>query len=129
MDLQGYLSSKPEAEEAYPFGPQAQVFRVQGKLFALVFQRAGCECINLKCDPQEAVGLRDLFAAVSPGYHMNKRHWNTVRNDGSLPEGELQRLIDQSYALVVKGLARAVRPGLEARHGHDALYRGAAGGI
>jgi len=73
--------------------------------------------------------VEDLFAAVSPGYHMNKRHWNTVRNDGSLPEGELQRLIDQSYALVVKGLARAVRQGLEARHGHDALYRGAAGGI
>ena len=125
MDLQGYLRSKPEAEDGYPFGPEAQVFKVHGKLFALVFQRSGCECVNLKCDPHQAPGLRDLFAAVSPGYHMNKRHWNTVRNDDSIPPGELQRLIDHSYALVVRGLPRAKRLGLEARHGRDQIYRGA----
>ena len=122
MDLQRYLNSKPEALEDYPFGPDAQVFKVQNKLFALVFRRDGCECINLKCDPEEAVGLRDLFAAVSPGYHMNKRHWNTVRNDGSVPVGELQRMIDRSYALVVRGLPRVVRQGMELRHGVDTLY-------
>lgn len=122
MDLQRYLNSKPEALEDYPFGPDAQVFKVQNKLFALVFRRDGCECINLKCDPEEAVGLRDLFAAVSPGYHMNKRHWNTVRNDGSVPVGELQRMIDRSYALVVRGLPRGVRQGMELRHGVDTLY-------
>lgn len=125
MDLQRYLNSKPEALEDYPFGPDAQVFKVQNKLFALVFRRDGCECINLKCDPEEAVGLRDLFAAVSPGYHMNKRHWNTVRNDGSVPVGELQRMIDRSYALVVRGLPRVVRQGMELRHGVDTLYGGA----
>ncbi|GGE54472.1 hypothetical protein GCM10007421_31220 [Halopseudomonas oceani] len=125
MDLQRYLNSKPEALEDYPFGPDAQVFKVQNKLFALVFRRDGCECINLKCDPEEAVGLRDLFAAVSPGYHMNKRHWNTVRNDGSVPVGELQRMIDRSYALVVRRLPRVVRQGMELRHGVDTLYGGA----
>lgn len=126
MDLQRYLRSKPEALEDYPFGPDAQVFKVHDKLFALVFQRAGCECINLKCEPEQAIGLRDLFPAVSPGYHMNKRHWNTVRNDGSVPPGELQRMIDHSYALVVRGLPRAKRLGLEARHGSERLYRGQA---
>lgn len=126
MDLQRYLRSKPEAVEDYPFGPDAQVFKVQDKLFALVFQSAGCECINLKCNPEQAIGLRDLFAAVSPGYHMNKRHWNTVRNDGSVPPGELQRMIDHSYALVVRGLSRAKRQGLEARHGGELIYRGQA---
>jgi len=122
MPLTDRLLAKPEAELDYPFGPDAAVFKVQGKMFALLFQRGGSECVNLKCDPIEAVGLRDLFAAVSPGYHMNKRHWNTVRLDGSLPDGELQRLIDQSYALVVKGLPAATRRGLEARHGRAALY-------
>ncbi|MEL0168693.1 MAG: MmcQ/YjbR family DNA-binding protein [Pseudomonadaceae bacterium] len=126
MDLQRYLRSKPEALEDYPFGPDAQVFKVQDKLFALVFQRAGCECINLKCEPEQAIGLRDLFPAVSPGYHMNKRHWNTVRNDDSVPPGELQRMIDHSYALVVRGLPRGKRLGLEARHGSELIYRGQA---
>ena len=83
--LRAYLSSKPEAIEDYPFGPDAAVYKVQGKMFALVFVQQG-ECrVNLKCDPQEAMELRHVFDAVLPGYHMNKRHWNTVRLDGSLP--------------------------------------------
>ncbi|WP_425055080.1 MmcQ/YjbR family DNA-binding protein [Pseudomonas abyssi] len=116
------LLAKPEAELDYPFGPDAAVFKVQGKMFALLYQRGGSDCVNLKCDPHEAVGLRDLFAAVTPGYHMNKRHWNSVRLDGSVPDGELQRMIDQSYTLVVRGLPAATRRGLEARHGCALLY-------
>jgi predicted DNA-binding protein (MmcQ/YjbR family) len=127
MDLRRYLLSKPEAEEDFPFGPEPAVFKVQGKLFALVMQREGAICVNLKCDPQQAIGLRDLFPAVTPGYHMNKRHWNTVRDDGSIPVGELQRMIDHSYALVVKGLTRQQRLGLEARHGKAQVYAGQGG--
>jgi predicted DNA-binding protein (MmcQ/YjbR family) len=117
-----YLNSKPEAVEDYPFGPDAQVFKIQGKMFALVFRRNGRDCINLKCDPWEAVELRDLFDAVQPGYHMNKAHWNTVVLDGSLPLGEIERMIDNSYALVVGTLRKSVRVGLELRHGKDRLY-------
>ncbi|MAB23048.1 MmcQ/YjbR family DNA-binding protein [Pseudomonas neustonica] len=122
MDLRNYLLGKPEAQEDFPFGPEAAVFKIQGKMFALLVERAGVASINLKCDPEQAIGLRDLFPAVTPGYHMNKRHWNTVRDDGSVPAGELQRMVDHSYALVVRGLTRAQRLGLEARHGKAALY-------
>ncbi|MEH6566793.1 MAG: MmcQ/YjbR family DNA-binding protein [Halopseudomonas sp.] len=126
MNLRQYLLSKPEAQEDFPFGPEAAVFKVQGKMFALLGQRQGRASLNLKCDPQQAIGLRDLFPAVTPGYHMNKRHWNSVFDDGSIPPGEMQRMIDHSYALVVKGLARSQRLGLEARHGKAALYAGGA---
>ena len=122
MDLRNYLLGKTEAQEDFPFGPEAAVVKIQGKMFALLVERAGVASINLKCDPEQAIGLRDLFAAVTPGYHMNKRHWNTVRDDGSVPAGELQRMVDHSYALVVRGLTRAQRLGLEARHGKAALY-------
>lgn len=122
MDLRNYLLGKPEAQEDFPFGPEAAVFKIQGKMFALLVERAGVASINLKCDPEQAIGLRDLFPAVTPGYHMHKRHWNTVRDDGSVPAGELQRMVDHSYALVVRGLTRAQRLGLEARHGKAALY-------
>ena len=122
MDLRNYLLGKPEVQEDFPFGPEAAVFKIQGKMFALLVERAGVASINLKCDPEQAIGLRDLFPAVTPGYHMNKRHWNTVRDDGSVPAGELQRMVDHSYALAVRGLTRAQRLGLEARHGKAALY-------
>lgn len=120
--LKRYLLSKPEALEDFPFGPDAAVYKVVDKMFALTFQRGGHLNINLKCNPLQAMELRDVFDAVQPAYHMNKRHWNTVILDGSLPAGEVQRMIDHSYALVVKGLKKAVRQGLEVRHGRDALY-------
>ena len=121
--LKHYLLSKPEALEDYPFGPEAAVYKVHDKMFALVNMREGVLAINLKCDPLQAIQLRDVFSAVLPGYHMNKKHWNTVLIDGSLPDGEIARMIDHSYALVVKSLKKAVRQGLEARHGRELLYR------
>ena len=80
--------------------------------------------MNLKCDPDQALALRDIFTAVLPGYHMNKKHWNTIKLDGSIPEGEIQRMIDHSFALVVGGLSKKVREGMEVRHGREALYGG-----
>lgn len=120
--LKRYLLSKPEALEDYPFGPDAAVYKVADKMFALTFQRGGCLNINLKCNPVQAIELRDVFEAVQPAYHMNKRHWNTVILDGSLPASEVQRMIDHSYGMVVKGLKKAVRQGLEVRYGKGALY-------
>ena len=121
MDVEAarhYLLGKPEAIEDYPFGPDVAVMKVRGKMFATLSVTAGEGRMNLKCDPDQALALRDLFSAVLPGYHMNKKHWNTVCLDGSIPSGELQRMIDHSYALVVKGLPKAVR---EARRA--AMYR------
>lgn len=115
--LKQYLLSKPEAQEDFPFGPEAAVYKICGKMFALVFHQQG-ECrVNLKCDPQEAIELRHVFDAVLPGYHMNKRHWNTIRLDGSLPRSEIERMVDNSFRLVVKGLTKPVRKGLALRSG------------
>lgn len=120
--LKRYLLGKPEAVEDFPFGPDVAVYRVHGKMFALVSVDGRTESVNLKCHPLEAIELRDVFSAVRPGYHMNKKHWNTVTLDGSIPAGELERMIDNSYALVVKGLPKNARMGLEVRHGREKIY-------
>ena len=99
-----YLLSQPEAWEDYPFGPDVRVMKVRKKMFATLGLENGVGRMNLKCDPDEALILRDLFSAVHPGYHMNKRHWNTVVLDGSIPRGELERMIDNSFDLVLASL-------------------------
>ncbi|NVK42500.1 MAG: MmcQ/YjbR family DNA-binding protein [Oceanospirillaceae bacterium] len=118
-----YLLSRPEAWEDFPFGPGAAVYKIRDKLFAILMREQGLARVNLKCDPAEAQMLRDVFDAVQPGYHMNKRHWNTVLLDGSLPRGELERMMDRSYTLVVKGLRVPQRRALELAWGKDVLYR------
>ncbi len=105
-----YLLSQPEAEEDYPFGPEAAVFKIRNKMFGLLMESKGKARINLKCDPDEALALRDIFPAITAGYHMNKKHWNTVQLDGSVPSGEIERMIDNSYMLVINGMPRAQRP-------------------
>lgn len=115
-NLKKYLLSKPEAREDYPFGPDTAVYKIKSKMFALTYQEKKHLHINLKCDPMEAVQLRDVFESVLPGYHMNKTHWNTVILDGSVPNFELERMIDNSYLLVVKKLKANERLGLELRN-------------
>ena len=117
-----YLLGKPDAELDYPFGPDVAVPKIRGKMFATLGEEAGVGRMNLKCDPEEAIFLRDTFDSVLPGYHMNKVHWNTVVLDASIPNGEIERMIDNSYALVVKSLKKAERVMLETRHGKTALY-------
>jgi predicted DNA-binding protein (MmcQ/YjbR family) len=117
-----YLLDKPEAWEDFPFRLAVAVMKVGDKMFATLSSKDDQASMNLKCDPHEAQILRDIFPAVRPGYHMNKRHWNTVSLDGSVPQGELQRMIDNSYALVVRGMPRKQRQALEIRHGSSALY-------
>lgn len=107
--LQTYLLSKKGATEEIPFGPGALVFKVMGKMFALVAEDAEPLYVTLKCEPGQALFWRDLYKAVRPGYHMNKTHWNSVTLDGSIPRAEILGMIDDSYDLVVKSLTRAQR--------------------
>lgn len=108
--LRSYLLSKPEAIEDFPFDATTLVLKVGGKMFAALGINDDPLRVNLKCDPQKAEILREQYPAVLPGYHMNKRHWNTLVLDGSLPKAEVRAMIDESYELVVKGLPKAQRP-------------------
>src|SRR5262245_53117890 len=98
--------SLPSAVEDYPFGDEVAVFKVGGKMFALV-PLSGDESVNLKCEPELALELRARHTAVTPGYHQNKRHWNTVELDGSIDDDELLEMITHSYDRVVSQLTRA----------------------
>jgi predicted DNA-binding protein (MmcQ/YjbR family) len=100
----------PGAEETFPFGPENSVFKVAGKMFAI--SRLGSEPplrVSLKCEPELAEGLRAAHEAIIPGYHLNKRHWNTLILDGSLPEEMVLAMIEDSYDLVVAKLPKATR--------------------
>jgi predicted DNA-binding protein (MmcQ/YjbR family) len=101
--------SFPAAVEDYPFGDGVAVFKVGGRMFAMVSLDGDQGSVNLKCDPDIAVDLRARHSAVRPGYHQNKRHWNTVELDGSISDDELGEMIDHSYELVVGQLPRAQR--------------------
>ena len=101
--------AKPGSAEDYPFGDEVAVFKVAGRMFALVPLGQTPASITLKCDPDLAVGLRGRYAGITPGYHLNKRHWNTVTLDGSVPDEEVLELVDHSYDLVLAGLTRTQR--------------------
>ena len=100
-------SSKPGSVEDYPFGDEVAVFKVAGKMFALVALGPAPSSVSLKSDPDLAAELRRRYPAITAGYHLSKRHWNTVMLDGSVPEDELLDMIDHSYELVVARLTRA----------------------
>lgn len=106
-----YCLAKPGVTEEFPFDEQTLVYKVMGKMFALADLDLFVS-INLKCDPELAVELRERYPAVQEGYHMNKRHWNTVLVDGSLPDRLLFDWIDHSYGLVVEGLPKRLREAL-----------------
>jgi predicted DNA-binding protein (MmcQ/YjbR family) len=118
-----YSLEKPDVWEDFPFYSDVSVFKIHHKMFATLSSVDGVARMNLKCDPEEALALRNVFSAVIPGYHMNKKHWNTVVLDGSIPVGEIERMIDRSYALVVKGLKKTERVALEIKYGSERLYR------
>ncbi|MGW1808200.1 MmcQ/YjbR family DNA-binding protein [Streptomyces sp. NPDC002078] len=110
QELRAFCLSFNVAVEDFPFGPETSVFKVRGKLFALTRLDARPLTVNLKCDPEDAVRLRtEHEGLIVPGYHMNKRHWNTVTVDGGLPARLVKELIEDSYDLVVAGLPRAER--------------------
>jgi predicted DNA-binding protein (MmcQ/YjbR family) len=101
-DFREYCLTKADVTEGTPFGEETLVFKVGGKIFALASLDRVPPRINLKCDPDLALDLRDRYEAVQPGYHMNKKHWNTVELSGAVPAAELRRMVDHSYELVAK---------------------------
>jgi len=104
--LKHYLLTKPETAFDYPFDNETAVFKVKNKMFALIGKRNDLMMMNLKCDPDESAALRDIYPAITEGYHMNKKHWISVYFDGSVPENEVFRLIDNSYLLVVNKMTK-----------------------
>jgi predicted DNA-binding protein (MmcQ/YjbR family) len=97
------------AVEEFPFGPENSVFKVSGKIFAITPLAARPLRVSLKCEPGLAEQLRASYPAIGPGYHLNKRHWNTVVLDGSIPDAMVREMIEDSYDLVVARLPRATR--------------------
>jgi predicted DNA-binding protein (MmcQ/YjbR family) len=107
--LKDYCLSKKGAVEDFPFGEDILTIKVAGKIFAFISNRGGKLNITLKCDPIIAMDFRQRYLSVIPGYHLNKKHWNTVIIDGSILDEELKWMINHSYELVVKGLTKAER--------------------
>jgi len=111
-ELRDQCLSFAGAEETFPFGPLTSVFKVAGKMFALSQLDSESLSVSLKCEPALAEALRAAHSAVIPGYHLNKRHWNTVTLDGTLPDGTVRDMIEDSYDLVVSRLPLAKRRAL-----------------
>ena len=110
--LRDYCLSKKETSEDFPFDEDTLVFKVFGKMFALVSLKkweSGEAAVNLKCNPEYAIELREQFESVYPGYHMSKKHWNTVTIEGNLPHSLIVELTNHSYDLVVKGLTKKLQ--------------------
>ncbi|MBL7884105.1 MAG: MmcQ/YjbR family DNA-binding protein [Bacteroidia bacterium] len=105
-ELRDYCISKKGVEETMPFGPNTLVFKVMGKAFLLTGLDELSLQFNVKCNPEYAIELREKYSCVIPGYHMNKKHWNTILVDGSVPEILLYEWINHSYNLVVEGLTK-----------------------
>jgi predicted DNA-binding protein (MmcQ/YjbR family) len=107
-ELREHCLRKPGTEECFPFGEETLVFKVGGKVFLIASLTDGNQ-FNVKCDPERAIELRERYEEVQPGYHMNKRHWNTVRMDGALKAKEIREMIDHSYEIIVAGLPKKIR--------------------
>jgi predicted DNA-binding protein (MmcQ/YjbR family) len=103
--LRNYCLSKNGATEDFPFDETSLVFKVMNKMFALTDLEEDL-WVNLKCDPETAIELRERYSYVMPGFHMNKKHWNTIRIDGTVPDAFVEKWIDHSYDLVVTSLPK-----------------------
>jgi predicted DNA-binding protein (MmcQ/YjbR family) len=106
-----YCISMKWVTEEFPFDENTLVFKVMGKMFALA-DVSNFESINLKCNPEKAIELREQYPSVTPGYHMNKKHWNTILINGSVPDKIIYSWIKDSYELVVAGLPKKIKSGL-----------------
>ena len=111
-EVLAWCRGRPGATEEFPFGPGTRVFKVAGRLFALTPASPDPASVSLKCDPHFAEHLRREHRGIAPGYHLNKRHWNTVALDGSVPAELVEQLLGHSYTLVVDGLPERVRGAL-----------------
>ena len=108
-----YCLAKKGVDESFPFGETTLVFKVMGKMFALASFNEEALTVNLKCDPDRAIELRESYSDITPGYHMNKQHWNTVACEGDLDDRLILELVDHSYALVAASLTKKLKSELE----------------
>lgn len=115
-ELREYCIHKPFTEECFPFDNETLVFKVKGKMFLLCGINNEPLSFNAKCDPEKAIGLREKYSCVQPGYHMNKKHWNTVSCDRTVPDKLLKGWIDDSYELIVASLPKKVREEIKTRN-------------
>lgn len=113
-ELREYCLSKKGVEESMPFGPDALVLKVMGKVFLITMLEERPVQFNVKCDPEKAIELREQYPCVIPGYHMSKKHWNTVIADGSVTDAQLKKWISDSYLLVISGLTKKQQKELDA---------------
>ncbi|WP_125099345.1 MmcQ/YjbR family DNA-binding protein [Leucobacter chromiireducens] len=104
------VAELPGAGLEYPFGPDWEVFKVRGKVFMLLTETTGAPCVIVKADPADSIALREQHQSITPGYHMNKRHWITLNPGGGLDRSLVEALVTESYLLVVEKLPRAQRP-------------------
>jgi predicted DNA-binding protein (MmcQ/YjbR family) len=109
-ELRAWCLEHPGVEETFPFSPGLSVFKVGGKMFALSRLDADPLAVSVKCEPELAEQLRIDYPEIQPGYHLNKRHWNTIALDGSLDDGMVRDLVEDSYDLVVSALPARRRP-------------------
>lgn len=107
-ELREYCLSKASTTEEFPFDETTLVFKVAGKIFVIT-SIDEFDGVNLKCDPEKAIELREEYSGIEPGYHMNKKHWNTVRPNTDVSDNKIKELIDHSYEMVIKGLPKKVR--------------------
>ena len=107
--IAAFMLKFPETSEEQPFGPEVDVYKVAGKMFAILSPDETPPALSLKCEPMLALELREEFEAVIPGYHLNKTHWNTVMLDGSVPDSEIKAMISHSYDRVIEGMPKSVR--------------------
>jgi predicted DNA-binding protein (MmcQ/YjbR family) len=110
--LRAFCLAKPFVEECLPFGDDTLVFKVGGKIFLLTGLDV-YDSFNIKCDPEKAIALRETYAGIIPGYHMNKKHWNTVKVFEDVPQALMYEMIEESYNLVLNSLPKKVRQNIE----------------
>jgi predicted DNA-binding protein (MmcQ/YjbR family) len=113
-ELRAFCIAQKGIEESMPFGPEALVFKVMGKVFLIAMMDLRPLQFNVKCNPETAIELREAFNCVKPGYHMNKKHWNTIYADGEVDEKQLKQWIMDSYYLVAEGLTQKQKKELQA---------------
>ena len=108
-NLRSHCRANPGVTEEHPFGPGALVMKVRGKIFAIIGEDENPLTVSLKCEPEIALVLRSSYGSVQPGYHLNKRHWNTVTLDGTIDDRHVLQWVDDSYDLVRAGLPARIR--------------------
>lgn len=104
--IESIFMKKPASTKEFPFGDDTMVFKVMNKMFGLIFLKKSPLNINLKCDPNDAIAYREIYECVNPGYHMNKKHWNTITLDGTISVEIVKDMVDESYDLVVSKLTK-----------------------